>query len=431
VGFELLKQQKVVKIISIFFFSLYASMSFGQCVELHGEIKEQTTEKVISANLFVLINGRKTTIGKSNELGEFTVQLPCDASFLLIEKKDYRGLSIPLNMNTEKNDFFCRFHLIPIDKPLADRPYSQSEQQELVLNNTKETGKKKATRTFNVIDAYTKEALSTKICLYYTKHEQKKCFDVAKNKQESIVFSEEDIIAFEVDKQGYQSYNGNFFLSHLNNDSAVYEISLLKLQTYIALSISNNKADIESLELYDKQNSKVNLSQKGLFFYGLTPPNNDYLAKVKTKTSKYEKKINISEGINFINLVADTPKEIEKVESNLPTNAVDEIIIYFEQSDFNLTKEAKIQLDNFSKQLKENSQLKVKIIGYTDNIGDPRLNEALSEYRAKISLNYLTKLGIDASRLSWVGMGDKNPTNPNDTELNKQKNRRVEIKIIK
>lgn len=428
--FEQLKQTKVVKIISIFFFSLYTSLGFCQCVELHGEVREQTTEKAISANLFVLINGRKTTIGKSNELGQFTVQLPCDASFLLIEKKDYRGLSIPVNLNAEKNTFFCKFHLIPIDKPIADRPYSQSEQQELVLNNTKETGKKKATRIFKVIDAYTKDALDAKICLYYTKHELKKCFDVTKNKQESIVFSEEDIIAFEVDKKGYQSYNGNFFLNNLNNDSAVYEISLLKLQTYIALAILNNKDDVESVELYDRQNTKVNLSQKGSLFYGLTPPNNEYLARVKAKTSKYEKKINISEGINFISL-EDTPKEVEKVENNLPADAVDEIVIYFEQSDFNLTKEAKIQLDNFSKQLKENGQLKVKIIGYTDNIGDPRLNEALSEYRAKISLNYLTKLGINASRLSWVGMGDKNPTSPNDTELNKQKNRRVEIKIIK
>lgn len=407
-------------------------MSFGQCVELHGEVREQTTEKAISANLFASINGRKTSIGKSNELGQFTVQLPCDASFLLIEKKDYRGISIPLNINAEKNTFFCNFHLILIDKPIADRPYSQSEQQELVLNNTKETGKKKATRIFKVIDAYTKEALDAKICLYYTKHEQKKCFEVAKNKQESIVFSEEDIIAFEVDKKGYQSYNGNFFLNNLNNDSAVYEISLLKQQTYIALAITNNKDNIESVELYDKQNKKVNLSQKGSLFYGLTPPNNDYLAKVKNKASKYEKKINISEGINFISL-EDTPKEVEKIENDLQTDvvAVNEIVIYFEQSDFNLTKEAKVQLDNFSKQLKENSQLKVKIIGYTDNIGDPRLNEALSEYRAKISLNYLTKLGIDASRLSWIGMGDKNPTSPNDTESNKQKNRRVEIKIIK
>ncbi len=422
-----LKQKKVVKIISIFFFSLYNAVSFGQCIELHGEVKELSTEKAISANLLVSINGRKTTIGKSNELGQFTVQLPCEANFLIIEKKDYLSLTIPLNINAEKNAFFCKFHLIPINKQIADRPYSQSEQQELVLNNTKETtGTKKATRIFKVIDAFTKEALNTKICLYYTKHEQKKCFDVTKNKQESIVFLEEDIIAFEVDKQGYQSYNGNFYLNQLNNDSVVYEIPLLRIQTYIALAILNSKNDTESVELYDKQNTKINLSQKDSFFYGSVIPKNDYLAKVKTKTNNFQKTINIFEGINLISL-ENTTKEIEKKETTLPVN---DVIIYFEQSDFNLTKEAKIQLDGFSKQLKENSQLKAKIIGYTDNMGDPRLNEALSEYRAKISLNYLVKMGIEPSRLSWIGMGDKSPVSPNDTELNKQKNRRVEVKVI-
>lgn len=401
-------------------------MSFGQCVELHGEIKEQTTEIAVSANLSVLINGKKINIGKGNEQGQFTVQLPCEASFLLIEKKDYRTLLIPVNNSAEKKIFFCTFHLILIDKPFADRPYSQSEQKELVLNNTKGTGQKKAIRTFKIIDAYTKESLSARVCLYYTKNEQKKCFEIAKYKQESVVFEEEDIIAFEVERRGYQNYNGNFFLNRLNNDSAVYEISLLKLQTYIALSISDNKENIENVELYDKLNTKISLSQKGNFFYGLITQNNDYFVKVKTSKNKYEKKVNVFEGINFISL-GDTPKEILKAQSSLP---VDEIVIYFEQSDFNLTKEAKLQLERFSKQLKDNSDIKVKIIGYTDNTGDPRLNEALSEYRAKISLTYLTKLGIDASRLSWVGMGDKKPASPNDTELNKQKNRRVEVKII-
>jgi outer membrane protein OmpA-like peptidoglycan-associated protein len=101
--------------------------------------------------------------------------------------------------------------------------------------------------------------------------------------------------------------------------------------------------------------------------------------------------------------------------------------VYFEQSSFIMQKESYPELDKVVSMLKTNPQTKIEIGGHTDNIGDNRLNLALSENRAKVILNYLVSKGIDEDRLLYKGYGGSKPVAPNDTEDNKKKNRRVEI----
>lgn len=101
--------------------------------------------------------------------------------------------------------------------------------------------------------------------------------------------------------------------------------------------------------------------------------------------------------------------------------------VYFEQSSFIMQRESYPELDKVVSMLKTNPQTKIEIGGHTDNIGDNRLNLALSENRAKVILNYLVSKGIDENRLLYKGYGGIKPVAPNDTEDNKKKNRRVEI----
>lgn len=410
----------------IFILFLSNTLGLGQCITLKGLVKDQITEKTLAANIFVLGNGRKTKIGFSNDLGEFTVQIPCDSKTLLVETKDFRLLSIPLNIKDEKKTFFCNLTLIPLDKQLDDHPYSQSEQRDLVLNNAQTKTKKNAIRIFKALDAYTKEVIHAQICLFYTKKKENNCFEVSKNKQEKIIFTEEDIVAFEATEEGYQSYIGNLIINQLDNNLAVYDIFLSKTLTFATFSLSN---DIVDVEFYNSERTKVNLIKKENYFYASVSPNEEYICKIKTENNIFEKKISILEGLNFISIFDETkPSQIAKLtdEKIIPKSIQ---IIYFEQSDFFLTKSAKIQLDSIFKTLVACPKLKVKITGHTDNNGDPRLNKTLSEYRAKVTLNYLTKLGIDSKRLKWEAYGDKKPANPNNNEENKRKNRQVEIEI--
>ncbi|WP_126971858.1 OmpA family protein [Gynurincola endophyticus] len=67
------------------------------------------------------------------------------------------------------------------------------------------------------------------------------------------------------------------------------------------------------------------------------------------------------------------------------------------------------------------------INGYTDNTGDGKHNQTLSEQRANTVLNSLVEAGIETSRLSAKGFGAQNPIADNSTEDGKAKNRRVEL----
>lgn len=88
------------------------------------------------------------------------------------------------------------------------------------------------------------------------------------------------------------------------------------------------------------------------------------------------------------------------------------------------------QLDKLVNYLKENPTIEIQIEGHTDTVGDSTLNKKLSLDRAFRVREYLISKGISGKRLKFSGKGDTEPLVSNDTEENRQKNRRVEFKII-
>jgi outer membrane protein OmpA-like peptidoglycan-associated protein len=70
----------------------------------------------------------------------------------------------------------------------------------------------------------------------------------------------------------------------------------------------------------------------------------------------------------------------------------------------------------------------VQIVGHTCDMGPESYNQNLSERRAKAVRDFLVnEVGIDSNRLSTSGFGETKPAYPNDSEVNRQKNRRVEF----
>ena len=74
--------------------------------------------------------------------------------------------------------------------------------------------------------------------------------------------------------------------------------------------------------------------------------------------------------------------------------------------------------------------LSIEIGGHTSNLCSDEFCIKLSESRAKTVADYLIRLGIDASRVSFKGYGKQNPIAPNTTPEGRQKNQRVELKIL-
>ena len=105
--------------------------------------------------------------------------------------------------------------------------------------------------------------------------------------------------------------------------------------------------------------------------------------------------------------------------------------ILFDVDKTDIKPESAKSLDEVASLLKIDRSLKLEISGHTDNTGDKAHNLKLSEGRAQAVVDVLTKnYGIDPARLAAKGYGDTMPVAPNDSDANKAKNRRVELKKI-
>ena len=71
----------------------------------------------------------------------------------------------------------------------------------------------------------------------------------------------------------------------------------------------------------------------------------------------------------------------------------------------------------------------IEVQGHTDGTGTPAHNMKLSEDRAAAVVSWLAAHGVDSSRLTPKGYGDSKPIVPNVTDLNRQRNRRVQFVI--
>jgi outer membrane protein OmpA-like peptidoglycan-associated protein len=102
--------------------------------------------------------------------------------------------------------------------------------------------------------------------------------------------------------------------------------------------------------------------------------------------------------------------------------------IYFDVNKDVVKPESFGTLKGIADVLKENPDVRVKIVGHTDNDGADAANLDLSKRRGASVKDELVKtFGIEASRLETDGMGETKPVAPNDTPVNKALNRRVEF----
>ncbi len=100
--------------------------------------------------------------------------------------------------------------------------------------------------------------------------------------------------------------------------------------------------------------------------------------------------------------------------------------------DFNkatLRPEAYPILNNAAEILLKNPDVKVEIQGHTDQIGADKFNEQLSLRRAEAVKKYLVAKGVNASRLTTVGMGKKNLLFNEMDEQSRFYNRRIEFHV--
>lgn len=101
----------------------------------------------------------------------------------------------------------------------------------------------------------------------------------------------------------------------------------------------------------------------------------------------------------------------------------------FETGLATLTAESKAQAENIAAILKAYPNVKIKVGGYTDNVGNPDNNLKLSDDRAKAVMAELVSLGIAADRLEAEGYGEQHAIADNATPEGRAQNRRTAVSV--
>ncbi|MCX6216085.1 OmpA family protein [Spirosoma sp.] len=104
--------------------------------------------------------------------------------------------------------------------------------------------------------------------------------------------------------------------------------------------------------------------------------------------------------------------------------------LFFESGRYDLAEKSRTELDRLSVFMQSNPTVSVEISGHTDDKGDAAANLALSQKRAQAVVTYLTKAGIQPSRIKAVGYGKTRPLVPNTTDENRRLNRRIDWRVL-
>jgi OOP family OmpA-OmpF porin len=104
-------------------------------------------------------------------------------------------------------------------------------------------------------------------------------------------------------------------------------------------------------------------------------------------------------------------------------------IIYFEtgKSTIDLTPELQAYIRNVKAYIQQKPDARIILTGHTDDVGAQDINQKLGLQRAEKTRAELTKIDIDANRVSLDSKGETQPLKPNNTADGRKVNRRCEI----
>lgn len=214
----------------------------------------------------------------------------------------------------------------------------------------------------------------------------------------------------------------------------LYEAARPTMVTYVKGSVfasDTKKPVVAKFELIDLETNKVVVesssnSEKGEFLVSL-PVNKNYALNVSKEGYLF-----YSENFSLKD-IKDITKPYQLNVGLQPVKAGEKVVlknIFFETNSFQLKGESTAELQKLLGLMQKNKNLKIEIGGHTDNVGDDKSNQLLSENRAKSVYEYLTANGILAERLSYKGFGETAPIATNDTEEGRAENRRTEFMVI-
>jgi outer membrane protein OmpA-like peptidoglycan-associated protein/tetratricopeptide (TPR) repeat protein len=130
----------------------------------------------------------------------------------------------------------------------------------------------------------------------------------------------------------------------------------------------------------------------------------------------------------------EVPADLQPIETIVGPTAVTLNEIYFEYDKSNITREGAFELDKLVQAMGKYPDMAIMVKSHTDNRGTDAYNMALSERRAKSTVQYILSKGVKRERISGKGYGEAEPKvacGEGCTEEQHAQNRRSEFIIVK
>ncbi|RZJ68129.1 MAG: cell envelope biogenesis protein OmpA [Flavobacterium sp.] len=130
----------------------------------------------------------------------------------------------------------------------------------------------------------------------------------------------------------------------------------------------------------------------------------------------------------------DVAADLQPIETIIQPDQVTLNEIYFEYDRSNITKEGAFELDKLVQAMNLHPELVIMVKAHTDNRGTDAYNMALSERRARSTVQYILSKGIAKARIQGKGYGESEPKvdcGTGCTEEQHAQNRRSEFLIVK
>jgi OmpA-OmpF porin, OOP family len=204
---------------------------------------------------------------------------------------------------------------------------------------------------------------------------------------------------------------------------------LWQISYYPQATLKSKPSELQILRNYEeavkKLGGKVIYAEKGREIFRVDTDGKELWIEVTAEfTGKYGLKIVERKGMSQ-DIVANASAFANDIKT---TGHVALYGIYFDTGKSELKPESEQSLSEIGKLLTKEPNLKVYVVGHTDNAGGLDANMKLSQNRADAVVQALVHTqGIAASRLKAFGAGPYAPVATNDTEDGKAKNRRVEL----
>ena len=129
--------------------------------------------------------------------------------------------------------------------------------------------------------------------------------------------------------------------------------------------------------------------------------------------------------------VADTIQHIVVALHPLKKDMVVQLRnIQFAYNSYLLSETSFDELEKVRLLMVENPTMEIEVSAHTDDRGSDAYNDRLSTLRGESVARYLIKAGIQPQRIHTIGYGKRRPLVPNDSDENRERNRRVEFKVL-